>query len=50
MNDAMVNEDAVDEASPNEAGPLLLGFDFGTSWTAVMSNRGHREVIRITDY
>ncbi len=29
-----------------EAGPLLLGFDFGTSWTAVMSNRGHKELIR----
>lgn len=29
-----------------ETGPLLLGFDFGTSWSAVMSNRGHREVIR----
>ena len=26
--------------------PLLLGFDFGTSWTAVMSNRGHKELIR----
>ncbi|MEE8183964.1 MAG: MamK family actin-like protein, partial [Acidobacteriota bacterium] len=28
------------------AGPLLLGFDFGTAWTAVMSNRGHSEQIR----
>jgi rod shape-determining protein MreB len=26
--------------------PLLLGFDFGTSWTTVMSNRGQTELIR----
>jgi rod shape-determining protein MreB and related proteins len=33
--------------SQGEGGePLLLGFDFGTSWTTVMSNRGHKELLR----
>ncbi|MEG3620380.1 rod shape-determining protein, partial [Magnetovibrio sp. PR-2] len=26
--------------------PLLVGFDFGTSWTVVSTNRGHEERIR----
>ncbi|SCA56090.1 Magnetosome protein MamK (MreB-actin-like) [Candidatus Terasakiella magnetica] len=29
-----------------EETPLLIGFDFGTSYTAVMSNRGHQQVFR----
>jgi rod shape-determining protein MreB len=33
-----------DDANAKE--PLLLGFDFGTSWTAVMSNRGDKKLIR----
>ena len=30
----------------NDDNTLLIGFDFGTSWTVVMSNRGHKERIR----
>lgn len=37
---------AGNEDSPGEDGQLLVGFDFGTSWTAVMTNRGHKELIR----
>jgi rod shape-determining protein MreB and related proteins len=36
-----VSEDRVSDGEP-----LLLGFDFGTSWTTVMSNRGHKELLR----
>ncbi|MEE8392954.1 MAG: MamK family actin-like protein [Rhodospirillales bacterium] len=27
-------------------GQLLVGFDLGTSWSAVMTNRGHKELVR----
>jgi len=34
------------KAQKAEGEPLLLGFDFGTSWTTIKSNRGHKELIR----
>ncbi len=40
-------EDIARKQSDVEGGePLLVGFDFGTSWTAVMSNRGDKKLIR----
>ena len=43
---AKEENDAGEVFSSDDGEPLLLGFDLGTSWTAVMSNRGHKELIR----
>ncbi len=42
----MAEEVATNEVNAGPGGPLLVGFDLGTSWTEVMTNRGHRERIR----
>ncbi len=42
----MAEELLTNEGDADAGGPLLVGFDLGTSWTAVMSNRGHKELIR----
>ncbi len=42
----MAEEFVTNEVDANPGGPLLVGFDLGTSWTEVMTNRGHSERIR----
>ncbi len=42
----MAEEFVTNEVDAGPGGPLLVGFDLGTSWTEVMTNRGHRELIR----
>ena len=42
----MAEEFTASEVDAGQSGPLLIGFDFGTSWTAVATNRGHKELIR----
>lgn len=32
--------------SETKGGPVLVGFDFGTSWTAVATSRGQKELVR----
>nr|CAX83788.1 Magnetosome protein MamK (MreB-actin-like) [uncultured bacterium] len=34
------------DSSEDDRSPVLVGFDFGTAWTAVVSNRGHKKLIR----
>ncbi len=42
----MAEELVTDEVDAGPGGPLLVGFDLGTSWTAVMTNRDHKKRIR----
>ena len=42
----MAEEFLKNEVDAGPGGPLLVGFDLGTSWTEVMTNRGHSERIR----
>lgn len=42
----MAEEFVTNVVDAGPGGPLLVGFDLGTSWTEVMTNRGHRELIR----
>ena len=42
----VAEEFTASEVDAGQSGPLLIGFDFGTSWTAVATNRGHKELIR----
>ena len=42
----MPDEFLKNEVDAGPGGPLLVGFDLGTSWTEVMTNRGQSERIR----
>ena len=42
----MAEEFMTNEVDAGQGGPLLVGFDFGTSWTAVLTSRGHKDAIR----
>lgn len=42
----MAEELVTSKVDAGSGGPLLIGFDLGTSWTAIVTNRDHRKRIR----
>jgi rod shape-determining protein MreB len=51
VNKTNVKEENAEEITgkiieESDGAPLLVGFDFGTLWTTIMSSRGHKKLIR----